>query len=142
MALKRPKQTLDPEEFVKLFGEALGDGELDTVLDKLFDLVDRRILKYQEGEAHPYPIGDMAQTLQIMRRFREGDVIPDVGGTYGLIGKKYDGVTVQYLGSTSDGLKRRVEVIGAPIESPVVPGEIYQVPVGALTTLYERAECA
>lgn len=137
MALKKPPNKLEPEEFLTLFKQAVVEGLADTMLPDFYDVIDERIRWYQNDRG-ALPDAELYESLQMQRRFnakRRG--MEFVTGTlYGLLGSKYIGAEValeEYLPE-----KRECRVMVMAPAAGLEIGEIYRVPEGALVPMGEN----
>lgn len=133
MALKKPQPKVDPQEFLTLFKEAVGSGLADTMLPDFYDVIDERIRTYQGHDGLPLD-ADFYEALQIQRKVKEPEEGLFVGGDYGLLGSKYQGVEVLLL-EVLDNSQCRIKVTKTLSPHPLDVGETYRVPAGALVPL-------
>lgn len=133
MALKKPQPKMDPQEFLTLFREAVGSGLADTMLPDFYDVIDERIRTYQGHNGSPLD-ADFYETLQIQRKLKFSGQRLAIGGDYGLLGSKYQGVEVLLL-EQIDSNQCRVKVTKTLSPHPLDVGENYRVPAGALVPL-------
>lgn len=128
----------NPEAFAELFESALGQGELDAILPRLWDAVDGRVRQYMNADGENLD-ADFLKTLHGSRSYYSPPEELEVGTQFLLRGDRYKGFIVEFLGymPEEDGKpeRGRVKILSVPLTSKdFLAGKIFQVPVGALVS--------
>lgn len=130
------------EDFVAQFESALIRGALDTHLPDLIAVLDDRVRWYTATDPSEHdPL--VASFLHRVERLRAGPPALTVGECYTVLGSRYEGVVVRYMGPYQDGANApliEVMVVTPTVSSGLNMKTLYRIPRTAIDQSTEDPE--